>query len=84
MLIELDPAGIPDVPGAACRDIETPEIFFAFEEHCIEQAREVCRRCPGIRACLAWALAHKEHGVWAATTEEQRTELLDRHRKEAS
>jgi WhiB family redox-sensing transcriptional regulator len=84
MLFDIDPAAIPNLPGAVCRDIPTPEIFFAFEDHRIEQARDVCRRCPAIRDCLQWALTHKEYGVWAATTEEQRTELLTRHRKEAS
>ena len=52
MLLDLDPARIPNLPDAACRDIPTPEIFFAFETHRIEQARDVCRRCPAIRACL--------------------------------
>lgn len=67
MLLELDPAGIPNLPGAACTDIPTPEVFFAFEPHRIEQA-----------------LTHDEDGIWAATTPQQRGQLLARHRKEAS
>lgn len=84
MMLDLDPAGIPNLPGAACAGIPTPEVFFAFEPHRIEQARDVCRRCPAIRACLEWALTHDEDGIWAATTPQQRGQLLARHRKEAS
>lgn len=79
-LIESD---FPDLPGAACVGIEDPDRFYSFEAHHIEQARQICRRCPVIRECLAWALTHPEHGVWAATTAEERTELINRYRRTA-
>lgn len=81
--INLTGVDFPKLPDAACKGVTDPERFFAFEDHRIEQAREVCRRCPVIRECLAWALTHTEHGVWAATTASERTELLARHRRTA-
>lgn len=73
----------PDLPGAACHDVADPDRFFSFETYQIEQARSICHRCPAIRQCLAWALTHPEHGVWAGTTPEERTELIARHRRSA-
>lgn len=77
----LSPYAMPTLPQAACRALD-PEAFFAFDDRRIQQARNVCRRCPEIRPCLAWALEHSEYGVWAGTTEDQRAELLHRHRKD--
>ena len=62
---------------AACRD-EDPELFFPVGESGpalaqTEQAKAVCRRCPVVDACLAWAIdAGEAHGVWGATTPEER------------
>lgn len=83
-LLAISTDGLPLLPEAACRSVEKPDIFFAFEEHHLAQARRICHRCPEIRNCLTWALTHTEHGIWAGTTPEQRAELLTRHRKEAS
>ena len=68
---------MPHLPAAACADMD-PEPFFAFDARRVDQARNICHRCPEIRACLRWALEHREHGVWAGTTEEQRADLLNR------
>ena len=69
----------PLLPDAACKNTTDPEAFFAFDDRKTEQARNICRRCPAIRACLTWALTHDEYGVWAATTEKQRADLLTRY-----
>lgn len=82
-----DPSAIvvdfPRLPDAACKGTANPDRFYAFEEYQIEQARNICRRCPAIRECLVWALTHTEEGVWAATTADERAELLARHRRTA-
>lgn len=72
-------ADIPELDGAACAETANPDAFFSYEDWETEQAREICRRCPAIRDCLAWALTHKEHGIWAGTTPEQRDALRRRH-----
>lgn len=75
---------VPRLPGAVCIETDNPDAFFSTEEWQLELARNMCRRCPEIRACLAWALTHKELGLWAGTTEPQRAQLLDRHSRNAS
>ena len=65
---------------AACID-EDPELFFpvgttgsALEQ--VEAAKQVCRRCEVIDACLEWALAtNQDAGVWGGTSEEERRTL---------
>lgn len=79
--IDLD---LPELPGAVCQDLSDPEIFFSGKPHDTASARQVCLRCPVIRACLSWALTHNEPGVWAATTPEDRTRLRIEHTKDAA
>lgn len=65
---------------AACRD-EDPELFFpigatgpALDQ--AERAKAVCRRCPVIDQCLAWALTTgQDAGIWGGLTEQERREL---------
>ena len=64
---------------AACRDTD-PEIFFPVGTGGpallqITEAKTVCRRCPVVAECLAFALAHDEAGVWGGTTPAERREL---------
>lgn len=62
---------------AACRD-EDPETFFPAGESApyqqqVAEAVAVCRRCPVIRRCFAWAVeAGQEQGIWGGTTEHDR------------
>ncbi|WP_055494196.1 WhiB family transcriptional regulator [Streptomyces sp. TP-A0356] len=66
---------------AACVG-EDPELFFpvgttgpAVVE--AAAAKRVCRRCPVIDECLAWALSSGQTaGVWGGTDERERAELL--------
>ena len=78
MTLDVEP-NFPVLPEAACRDTDQPDAWFSFDDRVIEQARNVCRRCPALRDCLAWALANTEEGLWAGTTAEQRKTLRDRH-----
>jgi WhiB family transcriptional regulator, redox-sensing transcriptional regulator len=70
---------------AICRD-EDPELFFPIgEEHTSNkaptgpvqaqqaEAKTVCRRCPVVTDCLAWAIeSGQDFGVWGASTPEER------------
>lgn len=83
----INPMGmVPNLPEAACADTTNPDAFFADSRQpaLIEGARDICRRCPAIRECLSWALTHREWGIWAGTTEEQRKTLIRRHRQGAT
>jgi WhiB family redox-sensing transcriptional regulator len=57
---------------AICRD-EDPELFFPIGNTGpallqIEQAKGVCRRCPVMQDCLAWALeSGQDAGVWGGS-----------------
>lgn len=68
---------------AACRD-EDPELFFPIGNAGpalgqIEEAKQVCRRCPVNTECLRWALeTGQEGGVWGGTSEEERRSLRRR------
>lgn len=58
--------GVPSLPGALCRS--RPELFDAHDDETAEQAAELCRRCPALRECGAWAatLRHNEaNGILA-------------------
>jgi WhiB family redox-sensing transcriptional regulator len=68
---------------AACRD-EDPELFFpigstgpALDQ--IEEAKQVCKRCPALEPCLAWALeSGQDAGVWGGLSEDERRALKRR------
>lgn len=68
---------------AACR-VEDPELFFptgttgsALLQ--IDEAKAVCRRCPEMEACLAWALdSNLEDGVAGGMSEDERRSLKRR------
>lgn len=68
---------------AACRD-EDPELFFPIGNTGpallqIEDAKQVCRRCNVVEACLQWALeSGQDDGVWGGTSEDERRALQRR------
>ena len=74
---------------AACRD-EDPELFFPISSvgagaEQIEEARQVCRRCPVRGRCLEEALDRNEKsGIWGATTPEEREKLRRRRMRRAN
>jgi WhiB family redox-sensing transcriptional regulator len=65
---------------AACRD-EDPELFFPVGKTGpallqIEDAKEVCRRCEVVDACLRWALeTGQDAGVWGGMSEDERRSM---------
>jgi len=76
---------------ALCRD-EDPEAWFplggdntyvkesAAHLELAEEAKTICRRCPAISNCLAWALeTGQDHGVWGGLTAYERRALKRRN-----
>lgn len=68
----------PWAERAACRDVD-PELFFpvtgletpAYARQ-VQQARQVCRRCPVLDECRTWALDHLPYGVAGGLTADGR------------
>lgn len=68
---------------ARCRTVD-PEWFFSPEgertqarNRRIRRAREVCRQCPVIGECAAFALNQREaFGVWGGMSEGERISLM--------
>jgi WhiB family redox-sensing transcriptional regulator len=68
---------------AACLE-EDPELFFPIGSTGpalvqIEEAKAVCRGCPVVGTCLAWALeSGQDSGVWGGMSEDERRALKRR------
>jgi WhiB family redox-sensing transcriptional regulator len=39
------------------------------------QAKQICKECPLVKDCLAYALKYDEHGIWGGTTEHEREKI---------
>ncbi|MFI7065203.1 WhiB family transcriptional regulator [Kribbella sp. NPDC050124] len=71
---------------AACRSVD-PELFFPIGTtgpavRQIEAAKQVCRRCEVVDACLEWALrTGQDAGVWGGLSELERRDLRRRLRE---
>lgn len=74
---------------AACRDHD-PEIWFpvgtsgpALAQ--TGEAKAVCRRCPVVAECLAWAVSSgQDFGVWGGMSEGERREMSRRNARTRS
>ena len=68
---------------AACRDVD-PELFFPIGNTGpallqIDEAKQVCHRCPVQESCLQWALeSGQDSGVWGGLSEDERRALKRR------
>ena len=68
---------------AACRDVD-PELFFPIGNTGpallqIDEAKQVCRRCPVMELCLQWAIeSGQDAGVWGGMSEDERRALKRR------
>ena len=68
---------------AACRGMDSA-IFFhppaernTRRDNRIARAKAICRCCPAIIACRAWALRTMEpYGIWGGLSEDERAALL--------
>lgn len=73
---------LPELPGAACKGTDNPEVFFPPAGHgggtfFIERAKATCATCPSATACLQYALTHDVLGIWGGTTRPERKLLRD-------
>ncbi|RLU79258.1 hypothetical protein CTZ27_37070 [Streptomyces griseocarneus] len=70
---------------AACRE-EDPELFFPARHDGpgvaqIREAKAICRRCPVVEDCHAWALStDQEYGVWGGMSERERRGRRERRK----
>ncbi|WP_068179698.1 WhiB family transcriptional regulator [Mycobacterium sp. UM_CSW] len=53
--------GIPNLPDAACRNL--PELFDATDEIDAEPAIALCRSCPALQDCAAWAATLPKNSI---------------------
>ncbi len=69
---------------AACRGIDTRLFFPAGQNeeslHQTAGAKTVCRSCPAREACLEYALATHQAGIFGGTTEEERRSIRRRRK----
>ena len=78
------PASSPGwMPRGACQG-EDPELFFPITTTGpalaqITAAKAVCFRCAVRAACLAYALATVQAGIWGGTTQEERHAMRHSH-----
>jgi len=67
---------VPALASAACRGMD-PDLFHPQRGQPVEPARQVCRSCPEVEPCLAFALGAGPalRGVWGGTSEHERRVL---------
>jgi WhiB family redox-sensing transcriptional regulator len=66
-------------PDLACKrpDVD-PDLWHRRSDGAITKAQELCRQCPALDECAAWAIAtRQQHGVWGATTSRERERLAE-------
>jgi WhiB family redox-sensing transcriptional regulator len=60
---------------AACRSEETRRFFPGRGNRVPVVVRHICSACPVSEPCLQWAMTHKELGIWAGTSEDDRRRM---------
>jgi len=66
------------VDQALCRQFNDPEVWFpneASNTEAAQEAKDICAMCPVKEACLEWALANNEWGIWGGMGWSQRARL---------
>jgi WhiB family transcriptional regulator, redox-sensing transcriptional regulator len=76
------------IPEGACRG-KDPRLFFPLSEigtslRHVERARAVCRRCTVLATCLRYAMDTGQHGIWGATTDDERRAMRQRAGRHAA
>ena len=68
---------------AACRGLDVEIFYHPYGERRhdkaarISQAKQICRHCPVISDCAAWALTTREpYGIWGGLSEDERAHIL--------
>lgn len=57
-----------------------PEVGNGMTWNSAEPAKRICRACPYVTECLAYALKNKVQGVWGGLTERERDRVVNPHR----
>lgn len=65
---------------AACRGKRTRDWFPSSGETPSKEVRETCALCPVKAQCREHAIAYEHHGIWANTTERERSGIRGRRR----
>lgn len=65
---------------AACRNTNVPDLFFPPKSKGVRtdytRAKEICRRCPVQKHCLAYSIVHSLYdGCWGGMSERERRHL---------
>lgn len=68
-------------PRRACKGAPT-NLFFP-KGGSNKKAKAICRRCPFRRPCAEWAIDTSAHGVWGATTFDDREAIRKARRANA-
>lgn len=69
------PTPEPWMRKGLCRQ-RTEVDFFPNHKSGAQRAKRICEQCPVIDRCRQYALDHNErHGIWGATTENERRRL---------
>lgn len=68
---------------AACLGVPDQVFFPSYgnAHDAVRYARRWCRVCKVREACLEWALAYGEQGVWGGTTENQRHRMQNANKE---
>lgn len=63
----------PPMPDAACAEVD-PDIFYPTHggNGSDSAAKAVCRGCPELVACRAWAIPREPYGIWGGLTADER------------
>lgn len=61
---------------ALCRQVDVGEVFYPDSRGNAREAKQLCRQCPVIADCLAYALEHDEaFGIWGGLGPRERRAL---------
>lgn len=69
----------PWMEAALCSQTD-PELFFPELGASTRDAKAICAQCPVLARCRAYALEHRERGVWGGTSDQDRARLRARAR----
>lgn len=67
----------PWMEAALCSQTD-PELFFPELGASTRDAKAICAQCPVLAHCRAYALEHRERGVWGGTSDQDRARLRAR------
>lgn len=72
---------LPSLPNALCRDYDNPDLWHPARPNRRQEFKAIgiCRECPVIAECLAYAIrANPVQGIWGGTTLEMREWMISR------